>query len=49
MVCDIEEKMPPDEVVYWIAYFDLKHAKMKKEAEKAKQQNGNQVRSKRYR
>lgn len=48
MVCDIEEKMPPDEVVYWIAYFELKSAKMKKEADKAKQ-NSNSVRSKRFR
>ena len=29
MVCDIEERMPPDELVYWLAYYELKDAKIK--------------------
>ena len=48
LVCDIEERMPADELVYWIAYFDIKHAKMKKEEQIAKQKN-QPVLSKRYR
>ena len=50
MVCEIEENMPPDEVVFWVAYFEIKSAKMKKEADKMKNQNNSgNVRSKRYR
>lgn len=49
MVCEIEENMPPDEFIYWIAYFDIKNVRMKKEAEKMKQKQGSQVQSKRYR
>ena len=47
MVCELEENMPPDELIYWVAYFDIKSARMKKEAEKNKNK-GNPVRSKRY-
>ena len=38
MVCEIEESMPPDELVYWVAYFDIKNAKMKQEADKMKRE-----------
>lgn len=42
--------MPTDEIVYWVAYFDLKSAKMKREAEKSEQKAKNSsVQSKRYR
>jgi len=47
LVCDIEENMPPDEFIYWVAYFDLKNMKIKEEANKAKQANRG-VKSKRY-
>ena len=45
MACEIEERMSPDEVVYWIAYFELKDAKMKEEDKKAaaKAKNSNPV------
>jgi len=48
MVCDIEDKMPPDELIYWVAYFELKDSKTKKAAEEAKRKNPGQVKSKRY-
>jgi hypothetical protein len=38
MVCEIEESMPPNELVYWVAYFDIKNAKMKQEADKMKRE-----------
>lgn len=48
MVCDIEEKMPPDEVVYWVAYFEIKERKMKDEQKKQKANNTSSPKSKRH-
>ena len=50
MVCDIEENMPPDELTYWVAYFEIKEARGKKKAkeEELKNKQGSAVKSKRF-
>ena len=50
LVVDIEERMPPDELIYWFSYFQLKNAKIEKKRknEEDKHKN-NPVVSKRFR
>ena len=50
LVVDIEERMPPDELIYWFSYFQLKNAKIEKKRknEEVKHKN-NPVVSKRFR
>lgn len=50
LVVDIEERMPPDELIYWFSYFQVKNAKIeKKKKEVEDNQKNNPVVSKRYR
>jgi len=50
LVVDIEERMPPDELIYWFSYFQVKNAKIekKRKEEDGKQKNKTVV-SKRHR
>ncbi len=50
LVVDIEERMPPDELIYWFSYFQIKSAKIeKKRKEDDEKQRNKKVVSKRYR
>tara|TARA_R100000656_G_scaffold54499_1_gene42970 strand:- start:225 stop:365 length:141 start_codon:yes stop_codon:yes gene_type:complete len=43
LVVDIEERMPPDELIYWFSYFQLKNARIEKKRKEDKQENRNVV------
>lgn len=46
-VFDLSTKIPPDEFIEWLAYFEIKNDRIKKEADKHKAENKPVV-SKRY-
>lgn len=49
MAIDIENNMPPDELIYWVAYFELENAREKKEEAQHKRESEGNPKTKRFR